>query len=105
MHFVAKYVAGVGAIVGNDKVYRAAIVVPVKVDAEEYVSVPVYCVLVFFRGVIDEVLGIRFVGVLNCKNVYNEANMYGVGFVMEETWGAAGGDVTVSGKVSGKFSI
>ena len=69
-------------------------VVPFEVHAEEYCTVPVNCACVLFVEVVNEVLGVFFVGITDSEVIDYQAENDVVGGMAEEAWRDAGANVS-----------
>ena len=92
-HLVVEYVAGLGDVIGHAEVYRAFVIVPVEMDAEENFAVPVYSAFVLLGEMVDEVVGVSFVDVFDSKVIDHETEIEVASFVFEQTWSTACMDV------------
>ena len=97
--------AGLGHIIRHAKVHRAFVIIPVQMDAEKNLPVPVYGASVLLGEMIDEVVGIFFMHVFDSEVIYDEAKINVAGCVFEEARSAAGVDVPPLVQVSDKFII
>ena len=92
-------------IVGHEKVDRALLVIPEKVDAAEDLSVRIDGEVIMFFEAFDEMIGMGLADDFDSKVVNDKVEGGGTSNVAEKSRGVAGWNVAIIGKVLDQFYI
>ena len=90
---------------GHGDGYCAVDVVPFEVHAKEYFAFPVNCACVLFTEVVNEVLGVIFVGITDSEVIEYQAENDGIGGMAEEAWRDAGANVSCWFQMGNEFDV